>query len=281
MKNKTTTTKNPLVSVVMPAYNAENYIAEAIESILNQTYKNFEFIIVNDGSTDNTLNIIKRYAKKDKRIIIIDHKERKGISETRNNGLRAAKGKYIATHDSDDMSMPDRFQEQVNYLNKNPKVGVVGGFIDIFDDTTSKNLGIRKYPEKDEDLRKMVFFCSPIAQPASMIRKQVFNEIGFYREIDAPSEDLNLWFRLGERFKFANIQKVVIKYRYHPHSMTGSKLRLMENRANKIRLKNWDNPHYHFGTKAFLYNWLHFMSLYIIPSKFKLWLFSKVRDSKK
>ena len=270
----------PLVSVVMPAYNSEKYIAETIESVLNQTYKNFEFIIINDASTDKTLDIIKKYAKKDKRIKVIENKKNLGITKTRNKGLELAKGKYVATHDSDDISLPTRFEEQVEYLESHPEVGAVGAYIRIFDEV-NKKISIRKYPKNDKELRKLIYFCCPIAQPVSMIRKSILDKIGGYRKIEAPSEDLYLWFKIGEKSKFANIQKVLLNYRYYPNSTTGSKLRLMEKRANKIRWRESKSRHYHFGVKAFVYNFSHFISLYIIPSKFKLWLFTRMRDSKR
>lgn len=276
---KTNNSKNPLVSVVMPAYNAEKYIAEAIESILNQTYKNFEFIIVNDGSTDNTLNIIKKYAKKDKRIKVISNETNMGIAKTRNNYLKIVKGKYIATQDADDISLPIRISEQVKYLESHPKVGVVGAFIEIFEDSTEKVIGIRKYNEKDEDLRRTVFFYSPIAQPTSMIRKEAFDILGHYDAEYPPAEDLDLWFRIGSKYQFANIQKILLKYRYNPNSATGSKTKLMEQLTLKIREKNYNNPAYKLTLFARVFNLLHKISLYIIPSKFKLWLFNRIRDN--
>ncbi len=269
----------PLVSVVMPVYNSEKYVAEAIESILNQTYKNFEFIIVNDASTDNSLEIIKKYAKKDKRIKIITNPVNYYISKTRNVGIKLAKGKYIITHDSDDISLPTRIEEQVDYLNKHSKVGVVGSWIQLFNDSNSET-SIRKYPEDDESLRKMIFFCSPIAQPVSAIRKEVFNKIGLYSEIDPPSEDLYLWFMIGTKFKYANIQKVLLKYRFHEKSATGSKLRVMEEKSIAVREKFRNNLKFKFGFLENLYLTGHKISLYFIPSKLKLFIFNALRDEK-
>ena len=286
MKNKSNSnqksklqSKTPLVSVVMPAYNAENYIAEAIESILNQTYKKFEFIIVNDGSTDNTLQIIKEYAKKDKRIKVIENEQNLGIANSRNVYLNLVKGKYIATQDADDISISTRLSEQVNYLENNKEVGVVGAFIEIFDDATGKTIRVRKYPESDNELRKMVFYCSPIAQPVSMIRKEAINQIGKYNPEYPPAEDLDLWFRIGSKYQLANIQKILLKYRDSKNSATGSKTRLMEKLTLTIRKKNYNNQSYRFTIKARIFNLFHEISLYIIPSKFKLWLFNKIRDN--
>lgn len=273
--------KTPLVSVVMPAYNSEKYISEAIESVLNQTFKDFEFIIVNDGSTDNTFNIIKEYARKDKRIKVINNKKNCGISKTRNNGIKLARGKYIATHDSDDISLPTRFQEQLSFMEQHPEVGVVGAYIQIFDSDSGKIIGIRKYSNEDKVLRKNIFFYSPIAQPVSMIRKEVFSEVGYYDNNYPPTEDLDLWFKIGTKYKFSNINKILLRYRVNSNSATSSRTKLMEKLTIRIRWKNQNNPSYHFGPLAFTYNSLHFLSLYLIPSKFKLWLFGKLRDNKK
>ena len=108
---------NPLVSVVMPVYNAQKYLNKAIDSILAQTYKDFEFIIINDGSTDNSLQIIKKYQKKDKRIIV-KNKKNKGIVAALNDGIKLSRGKYLARMDADDISLPSRFEVQVNFMEK-------------------------------------------------------------------------------------------------------------------------------------------------------------------
>jgi glycosyltransferase involved in cell wall biosynthesis len=272
---------NPLVSVVMPVYNSENYIVEAIESILNQTYKNFEFIIINDGSTDKTLDIIKKYAKKDKRIKVVNNEKNLKICKSLNKGILLSKGKYIARADGDDISLKNRFKEQIEFLEKNKDVGVVGGYMQIFNGETGKNISIRRYETDDKKLKKNIFFYSPLSHPTVVFRKEVFNKLGMYDENYHDCEDLELWFRIGSKYKFANIPKILIKYRYHPNSITVRKIRRMEILSNKLRWKNSKNPAYSFGFKAFVYNSLHLISLYTVPSKFKIWLFDKLRDNKK
>ena len=165
-------------------------------------------------------------------------------------------------------------------MEKNQKISVVGGYIELFDGESRKVLGIRTYPEKDEDLRKIIFFMSPFAQPATMIRKSAIIEAGLYMGRLLVSEDLDLWFRIGTYGKFANIGKILVKYRVHKNSLTGKKLNKMEKVANKIRWENRSNNSYNFGIKAFIYNSLHKISIYTIPSKLKSWVFTKLRDSK-
>lgn len=267
--------KNPFVSVVMPVYNSERYIAEAIESILNQTYKNFEFIIIEDGSTDRSVEIIKRYAKKDKRIRLIRNKENLRICKTLNKGIKLSKGEYIARMDSDDISYPLRLEKQVKFMEENKEVSVLGGWIKIIDIINGEEY-VRRYSGKDSQLKKDIFFFSPFAHPVVMIRKDSLRVLKY--DSDYPnSQDLDLWFKLGERGKFSNIQEVLLDYRIHEKSATGSKQRRMELYANKIRWENCKNPHYHFGFKALIYNVLHRISIYLVPCKIKLWLFERLR----
>ncbi|MDD4353774.1 MAG: glycosyltransferase family A protein, partial [Candidatus Nanoarchaeia archaeon] len=126
--------KNHRISVIMSAYNTERYIAEAIESILNQTFKDFEFIIIDDGSTDDSLKIIKRYVKKDRRIKLIHNKKNIGLTKSLNKGLKIAKGQYIARMDADDISLPQRFQIQYDFLEKNKDIFLIGTTAFLIDD---------------------------------------------------------------------------------------------------------------------------------------------------
>ena len=128
----------PLISVIMPCYNREKYIVEAIESILNQTYTNFEFIIIDDCSTDNTFEIVKEYAKKDNRILALKKDKNYCYVHSLNKGIEIAKGKYIARMDDDDISLPERFEKQVEFLEKNEDIIALGTFIEIFSDDMKK-----------------------------------------------------------------------------------------------------------------------------------------------
>jgi len=146
--------KKPLVSILMPAYNAEKYIGNSIESILNQTFKDFELIISDDASTDKTWDIIKKYKQKDGRIVVTRNAKNRYIAENRNRLIKLAKGKYIAWQDADDISDSNRIQKQYTFMEKNPKVGIVGGYLKFFDDRGVT--GIRKYAENDKELRKNI-----------------------------------------------------------------------------------------------------------------------------
>ena len=203
----------PNISVVMSAYNAELYIEEAIQSILNQTFENFEFIIINDGSTDNTLNLIKPYEQKDNRIILIS-RENKGLIASLNEGIEKAKGKYIARMDADDISLPTRLEEQVNHMKSNDVI-LCGTFIELFG-AESK---IRKYPISDSDIRSFFIFRSPFAHPSVMMDAKIVKSIKYNKDF-IHAEDYKLWAEFLQYGKAVNIAKVLLKYRITPEQIT-------------------------------------------------------------
>lgn len=206
----------PLISVVMSCYNRQNYVAQAIESILNQTYTNFEFIIVDDHSTDNTYKIIKRYAKQDKRIIALRNKVNKGIVYALNRGLKLAQGKYIARMDDDDISLPQRFEKQVKYMEENPDVVVLGSNVKSFDEEC--NYG--KYPSWvdgfDKDvLSILLMFKCPVSHPNVMIKNSFLKEhnISYEKEFEY-AEDYRLWTQvILKGGKIENLNEVLLLHR--------------------------------------------------------------------
>lgn len=266
----------PKISVLMPAYNTEKYISEAIESILNQTFRDFEFIIIDDGSIDATWSIIENYKDKDLRIVAQKNIKNLGITKTRNKLISLAKGEYIVWQDADDISLNERLEKQFYFMEKNPEVGVCGGYLQLFNE--KGNLGIRKYATDDTSLRRSIFRFNPVAQPAAIMRTKCFKESGMYNENLALTEDLEILFKIGTKYKFANIPEVLVRYRQHSNSATFSKLRNMEMAALKIR-KNYART---YSMTAFdkLYNSLQFLSIFILPPKIKIWLFNLFRNSK-
>ena len=149
---------NCIVSVVMSVYNSEKYLPEAIESILNQTYTNFEFIIINDGSTDNSLRIIKEYANKDKRIIVIS-RENKGLIFSLNEGIEVSKGKYIIRMDADDISLPNRLKIQLDFMEKNKDIAICGTVAITFDENNNER--VWKVYEDEKMIKAELLFSSP------------------------------------------------------------------------------------------------------------------------
>lgn len=271
--------KMPKVSVITPAYNVEKYVAESIESILNQTYRNFEFIIVDDCSTDRTWSIICDYAKKDGRIVPVKNEKNLGISGNRNKGIALAKGEYVAWQDADDISVSSRLEKQVEFLNNNPRVGIVGGFLEFFNEKNGV-IGIRKYDKTDRDARRNIFFFSPVAQPAAMIRKKLLDEVGEYNHKYSSAEDIDMSFRLGEKCEFANLQEVLLKYREHPASTTFMRLKKIELATLEIRKKFSLSASYKITVFGRLYNFLQRMTLYITPPKLRIKIFNMIRNSR-
>ncbi len=203
MKNK------PIISVIMAVYNAEKYLDEAIESILNQTFKCFELIIIDDASTDNSLKIIKNYGKKDKRIKILQNKENLYAAKSRNEGLIIAKGKYIAIQDADDISFENRLKTQYEYLEKNPDVFLVGaGAINI--DKNGKKIKKINPIINQQQIKTLLTKHNCIYQPTIMFR----NEKIYYREKIYYSEDYDFYlFLISKNKLIANIKDPLIYYR--------------------------------------------------------------------
>ncbi len=272
MRNK------PLISVIMPAYNAEKYIYQAIESILNQTFKNFEFIIIDDASTDNTWNIIKSYKNKDKRIIILRNKINSKLSVSLNKCILKARGIYIARMDADDWSYPYRLLCQYRYMEKNPDVGLSGGTMDICDKDLNM-VGKRNYHLNDLSIRRRIFLYSPFSHPLMIFRTKVLIESGLYNHMYNPAEDYELYFRMGEISKFGNIPQSLIKYRVISNSMTLGSMREMELKTLSTRIKFSKTKLYQMNLIDRIYFFLELISIYLIPNKIRLWFFSLLRNS--
>jgi glycosyltransferase involved in cell wall biosynthesis len=263
------------ISVLMPAYNAEKYISEAIESILNQTFKDFEFIVIDDCSTDGTGKIINRYAAEDPRIIFLRNESNLKISKTLNRGIDIARGKYIARMDADDWSYPDRLQKQFDFMEKNPEVGVSGGAVDICNEQM-KITGRRKYNLSDSDIRKKIFRYNPFAHSAIIIRKDVLQKSGLYDNDYNLAEDYELYFRIGRYAKFANLEDVLLKYRIFSGSSTGKSTKKMELATIKARNKHLSE--YNMGLLDGLYKAVQYFSIFLIPAKLKIKLFNFFRS---
>ena len=203
----------PLISVIMPAYNAEKYIKEAIDSILNQTERDFELIIINDCSQDATENIILSY--QDSRIVYLKNEQNLGVAETLNRGLAAASGQFIARMDADDVAMPERFEKQAVYLQAHPSTVVCGSKIEIFGEGIQRT--ICHYPEENGKIKAFLYFACPFAHPSVMVRREVLiqHSLCYEREFEKV-EDYRLWTRLAKFGEFVNLPDPLLCYRKHP-----------------------------------------------------------------
>lgn len=209
----------PKISVVMPAYNAEKYIREAIDSILNQTFNDFEFIIINDGSTDNTKKIIKSY--NDSRIVYLENEKNSGIVYTLNKGLEYAKGEYIARMDSDDIAICTRLEKQFNYLELHNNIGVLGTGIEIFgNQIKSEN---KVFSTNPEELKVDLIFASCIAHPTVMIRKVLIERYNIRYDELPGIEDYALWWKLSKITQISTLPDILLRYRVHKNQITQKK----------------------------------------------------------
>jgi hypothetical protein len=214
----------PLVSVVTCVFNGERFLREAVESILGQTFKDLEFIIIDDGSTDGTARILAEYERKDPRVRVYHH-ENRGIAKSANRGCGLARGKYIARMDADDVAMPDRFERQVDFLSKNPEAGLVGGAVEMIDGA-GKRLFFDQPPLEDEAIRAaLLSFGFPIYQPTVMMRKAAFEAAGGYRAPFVPADDYDLWLRIAQRWRVANLPEVLLRRRLHSQQISIRALR--------------------------------------------------------
>ena len=210
----------PLVSVIMSVYNGEKYLVQAIDSILNQTYQNFEFIIIDDCSTDNSSHILQEYAQKDSRIKIIKKEKNigiKGFIKNLNLGISIAKGKYIARMDADDISLPERFQKQVDFLENNPEITLVGAQLNLINEQ-NKITGEAIAALQHRDIVKRITSQIQLFHPVIMFRKDQNIQ---YREKFLYCEDYDLYLNLiTQGKKLANINEKLLNYRILANSIS-------------------------------------------------------------
>lgn len=209
---------SPYVSVLMSAYNAEKFIGEAIESILNQSYENFEFIIVDDGSEDSTREIIQTYSNKDDRIKVLQNISNSGLIYSLNRGLDEAKGKYIARMDADDISLPSRLETQVSFMESHQEVGVVSAWMKTFGQGKET---VWPSPERHEEIVTKLFCNNCLWHPVALIRKNTLDENNLRYDSNHPkAEDYKLWVDIAGHKKLANIPEVLHRYRLHDQQKT-------------------------------------------------------------
>ncbi|WP_051185152.1 glycosyltransferase family 2 protein [Desulfatiglans anilini] len=205
------------VSVVMPVYNAGSYLAEAVESILNQTFCDFEFIIIDDGSTDGSGDILEEYRTMDDRIKVC-HQKNSGVIRALNRGCRLAQGPLLFRMDADDISLPRRFERQIRFLDKHPEVGALGTWFERFSGE-GKDAGVGALPTQPMSTIWGLLFGSPISHPTVAMRKAVLEKSGYYREGANYIEDRDLWLRMSKISRLMNIPEIHLRYRVHEQSI--------------------------------------------------------------
>lgn len=207
----------PKVSVMMPAYNVEQYIGEAIESILNQTFQDFELIIIDDGSTDDTYALGRQYAQSHANIRLLQNEQNRGIAYTRNRLLEKAKGEYLAVLDSDDVSLPDRLEKQVRFLDNHPEVGLLGGWVRYFGTPEVEG----KVSERLMGAKRIacrLLFSNVFGQSTVMFRRELAPLR--YDMAMPPAEDYHLWVRMSWETATENLPEVLVRHRVHERNIS-------------------------------------------------------------
>lgn len=237
----------------MSVYNGERYLKDCIYSILNQTYTNFEFLIIDDDSKDNTLEILEEFKKKDSRIKVYKNNENKGLTKNLNYLIKHSEGNLIARMDSDDIAFSERFEKQVKYLTDHPDVDIIGSSaIDI--DENNKQIRKRTVPIKNDDIKKMMLKLDPFIHPTVMFRKKSLEKINFYDERYRTSQDYDMWFRaMSVGLNFYNIEEPLLYYRYESNY---TKKRKMKFRINDFKIR-------YNGYKINKISFVHWYKLFI------------------
>jgi len=222
----------PRVSVIMAVRNGELYLDEAIRSVLDQTFTDFECIVVNDGSTDGTAAILERNERQDSRIHLLQS-DGNGLVHALNQGWQLARGAYVARMDADDVSLPGRFAAQVRLMEERPEVGVCGGWIETFGMGAGE---VRRYPTDADVIRSWLLFESVLAHPSVMIRREPFVTWGlFYDAAMLHAEDYDLWVRASQYTVLANVPEVLVRYRLHPQQVVRKHEMTKRETARRIR----------------------------------------------
>jgi len=243
-------TNNPRVTVLMSVYDSEKFLQEAIDSILTQTFTNFEFLIINDGSKDSSLKIIRSY--KDPRIRLISRANR-GLTFSLNQGLEIAKGEYIARQDSDDISVPERLKKEVDYLDTHPSVALVGSNYTVIDDNGDTLTTTTVFTEPN-DLKLTQITCNQYGHGSIMLRKSILKKTGLYDKSVGYVEDYDLWTRISRVADIANIEESLYLYRRNADGVTRQNLDLQIQQTFAVR----DKAFRHFLKHRGQYKVLHY-----------------------
>lgn len=265
---------NPLVSIILPTYNGARFITRAIESVLNQTYANWELLIISDGSTDRTKGTVEGFAKNDSRIIFIENEENRGIQKTLNKGIAMAKGEYIARLDDDDEWVdPLKLSAQIGFFQKNPD-HVLAGTDAIVVDEKGDTLSVNIMPKSDHDIRSRILSRNCFLHSTIVARKSVLEKAGGYDETKETlhAEDYDLWLRVGLEGKMANLEMKSAKLTAHGNSLT-SRNRVMQARhiLGVMRKNRKKYPHFLAGYVTAMTRLIFFQIIAILPFPKSAW----------
>jgi glycosyltransferase involved in cell wall biosynthesis len=259
----------------MPVFNASQHLSKALESILWQTHTNWELICVNDGSTDNSLSILKTYARQDKRIKVYTNRTNRGIGYSLNKALKVAQGKFIARMDADDISFPDRLAKQLSFLDNNPKIVACGGQAEIID-PIDNIIAYKKFPTDHDVLYKMIMKVVPIQHPILMVRANIIKDYKYLENI-STAEDVDLLFYLLSRGRISNVDSIIYKYRKVDLSNGYHNVKKTFFITFLIRINAILKYHYEPSVMGILISLFELVAISILPSKLVVKLFEKLR----
>jgi len=264
----------------MPVYNAANFLPQAIESILSQTYSDFEFIIIDDASTDNSWKIIKEYSKKDSRIVPIKNRINLGVSLTSNIAISISKGKFLARMDADDISFSDRIQKQVKILTKNSRLVAVGGQCIVID-KDDNIIGNKNFPTQPEKLKEMIFWAIPMQQPSMMVNlTKLPKNFKWYAPNNTSAEEVDLIFRFMNYGQITNTQDNLLFYRHLNNSLSHVNPKSTFRLTLKSRFKAIQDG-YQPSFKAIILNICQIIAISTIPTSLINEIWSLIRGIKK
>lgn len=261
------------LTVLIPVFNGERYVAKAIESILSQSFSDFELLILDDGSHDRTPQILQDYARRDSRIRLLRH-ENHGVAYTLDRGIREARGSLIAELGADDLALPERLKKQLAFLGENPDYVLVGGRLRIIDEY-DREVGLRKYPESDADLRQCLLLYNPFGGPSLMYRRDAALAAGSYTSRFRTCEDYDLVLRLAACGRVANLAEPLISYRLHSGATKAN--RTLQSLRDTLNIKRVAVVEYGYHeTIATRCVTLLQGLLTLMPGAFIYWLFQRV-----
>lgn len=265
----------------MPAYNAGDFLRASIDSILNQTYKNFELIIVNDASTDETSEILNQYKRQDKRIRVITNKINLGISSSANIAISKAKGEFIARMDADDITLPQRIEKQVNFLNRNKNVVGLGGQCELINKDGVK-IGEKLFPTDFKHTKQMIFANVPLQQPSLMVNKNLLPKNFVWYDNDFSSaEELELIFKLFKLGEVRNLKDIVLKYRIHNNNTSFINPKKTFYLTLKTRIKGITKYGYKPSFVGVVTTLAQIMFVLLVPNKFIYPIYTYIRGMRK
>jgi glycosyltransferase involved in cell wall biosynthesis len=269
----------PIVSVIMPVYNAGEFLVRAIESIRKQTVADFEFLIIDDGSTDDSWTIIKRFAKRDARIRKFRNKKNIGIVKSLNALIPKTKGRFVARMDADDISLPNRFDKQIAYLESNPQLVACGGQEHIMNER-GRTIAEKYFPTEEKTCYNMIANIMVIQPPVLMARGDIFRKLR-YSNHTFKNDDISMHFKLLEQGGFGNVDEVIFKYRKRETSLTHKDPKHVFFLALLVRLNAIKNYGYAPSFWNLLLLAVETMTVFILPNFAIISLFEMIRHTKR